>query len=138
MVGAHAGAAFADGLHELGLAPPHAGLLRALAQRPGISQQELATELGVVPSRLVALLDALEEKDLVERRAREEDRRSHALHLTKDGTAMLPRIGQVAMARSAQLLAPLSPDERTQLAALLQRIAEGHGLSVHPGLQKKE
>jgi len=52
---------------------------------PGISQQALAGHLGVLPSRMVLLLDGLEQKRLVERISSPDDRRNYALHLTPRG-----------------------------------------------------
>ncbi|MFD0571122.1 MarR family winged helix-turn-helix transcriptional regulator [Kitasatospora gansuensis] len=81
-IGAHAAALFAERVAELGLTPADVGLLRMIAGRPGRSQRALATDLGVVPSRVVALIDNLETKGLVERRRSTEDRRNHELHLS--------------------------------------------------------
>ena len=46
-----------------------------IAVGSGISQQELASRLGMVPSRLVALLDELEARGFLERRNNADDRR---------------------------------------------------------------
>lgn len=134
-IGSHAAARFAERLLALGLAPPHAGILRILGSSPGITQQALATHLQMVPSRLVALLDTLDNRGLVERRRNQGDRRSHALHLTADGRKMLASIGQIAREHQIALLAALTDDERRQLHALLQRVADQQGLTphVHPG-----
>ena len=72
----HSAGRFADRLAPLGLKPPHAGILRALDRADGLSQQALGEALGTFPSRLVARLDELEERGLVERRDRPGDRRS--------------------------------------------------------------
>lgn len=137
-VGAHAAAVFQEHLAPLGLTPAHTGLLRLIAMTPGQSQQELATKMGAVPSRLVALLDQLEKKRLVERRTRL-DRRTYALHLTVEGIAIMPKIGAVAMEHGAKLLAALTPEEQATLASLLKRIADEQGLEpgVHPGMQRR-
>ncbi len=137
-VGAHAAAQFAARLAELNLLPAHAGIFRILSATPAISQQALATALGTVPSRLVALIDDLESRGLVERRPHESDRRSHALHLTEKGTSTLGAIGRIAREHRQNLLAALSDEEQRQLAVLLQRVAEQQGLlkGVHPGYAK--
>ena len=83
-LGTLAAMGFAEQLAPLGLTPAHAGLLRAVAADPGRSQQAVATELGVLPSRLVALVDELEQDGLLERRRNPGDRRHHALHLTAE------------------------------------------------------
>src|SRR5271154_6424832 len=61
-VGAHAASKFGERLGGLKLVPAHAGILRILAATPGITQQALATSLGALPSRLVALVDELESR----------------------------------------------------------------------------
>ena len=126
---------FAERLSPLGLTPPHAGILWALSSSGGSSQQSLAEHLGVLPSRLVALVDELESRGLVERRDNPEDRRSHALHLTEDGRSTLEAIGRTVRAHQESLCEALTATELEQLAALLFRIAEQQGLrrGVHPG-----
>jgi hypothetical protein len=87
------------------------------------------------PSRLVLLLDELEERHLTERRRNPSDRRHHALYLTDDGTRLMARLGQIGAAHEDDICAPLDAAERAQLHGLLTRIAGHHGLTagVHPG-----
>jgi len=134
-IGSHAAARFAERIAELDLTPPQTGLLRAVAVAPGQSQQALARLLGTPPSRLVALVDGLDERGLVERRRNPDDRRLHALHLTDAGHDLLRRIAEVGRAHNDAMCAALSDEERTTLTALLTRIAADHGLTpgVHPG-----
>lgn len=134
-IGAHAASKFAERLAELQLVPAHAGIFRILAGRPAITQQALATALRALPSRLVALIDELESRGLLERRPHETDRRSYALHLTEAGRSTLQAIGRIAREHQQTLLAGLSEEEQRQLAALLQRVADHQGLTpgVHPG-----
>ena len=134
-VGAHAASRFAETLRPIGLSPAHAGILRILDATPAITQQALAGALGSPPSRLVALVDELEAKGVVERQANESDRRRYALHLTAKGKSVLQSIGNLVREHQNALLAALSQDERQQLTALLMRIADQQGLrkGVHPG-----
>jgi DNA-binding MarR family transcriptional regulator len=92
----------------------------------------------MVPSRLVALLDELEERGLLERRDDAEDRRQYAIHLTEKGTKMMAQIGRVARAHDDAICASLSDDERDQLSGLLRRIAGEQNLTpgVHPGYRR--
>jgi DNA-binding MarR family transcriptional regulator len=137
-VGAHAAGRFAERLAPLGLKPPDAGILRMLGQSPGISQQELASRLNMHASRLVALVDDLETLGLVERQAKAEDRRTHALHLTSKGSSTLGVIGQIAREHNEDLCSALGREEREAFGKLLLRIAEQQGLSagVHPGYRR--
>jgi DNA-binding MarR family transcriptional regulator len=137
-LGAHAASQFAERLGVLELTPPDAGLLRLLRVAAGLSQQELAAKLQIHPSRLVAILDNLEKRGLVERRANPDDRRLYSLHLTKDGGELLERIGKVAREHQDALLTALNREERNELTTLLLRIADQQGLvrGVHPGYQR--
>ena len=134
-LGTHCAQAFARRIGELDLTPPQTGLLRAVAQAPGSSQQALAELLGTPATRLVALVDGLEQRGLVERRRNPADRRLHAVHLTDAGTALMRDIGRVAREHDDAVLAALDPDERTRLHDLLTRLAADRGLTpgVHPG-----
>lgn len=136
-IGAHAATRFAERLATLQLSPPDAGILRLLRMSAGISQQALSVKLQIHPSRLVAILDNLEKRNLIERKPNPDDRRLYSLHLTNDGVEILERIGKVAREHQDALLAALNNDERGSLTALLQKIAGEQGLTpgVHPGYQ---
>lgn len=137
-VGAHASSRFAERLEPLGLKASHVGILRAVAEADGLSQQALGEKLGMFPSRLVAVLDEMERRGLVERRDRPTDRRSYALHLTEAGRGALEQIGRVADEHGAALCAALDATERAQLRQFLVRIAAEQGLTpgVHPGYRR--
>jgi len=134
-VGGLAGLRFAEHLAPLQLTPAHAGLLRAVTGAPGRSQQALSVELGLLPSKLVALVDELERDGLLERRRNPDDRRHHALHVTPAGRQRLADIGQAAQAHGEDLLAPLGQHDRDELARILGQLAAHHRLApgVHPG-----
>jgi DNA-binding MarR family transcriptional regulator len=137
-LGAHAANQFTERLGVLQLSPADAGILRLLRIAAGISQQELSEKLRIHPSRLVAILDNLERRQLVERKPNSGDRRLYSLHLTKDGGEILERIGKVAREHQDVLLSALSGDDRKRLTELLHRVADQQGLTrgVHPGYQR--
>src|ERR1700722_8149996 len=80
-IGSHAAAKIAERLAPMNYTPAHAGILRILGKRGPLTQQALAGILDMFASRLVALVDQLESRGLIERRDNPEDRRSYALHL---------------------------------------------------------
>src|SRR5882757_5251687 len=122
-VGAHAAIRFGERISRLNLTAPDAGILRMLGASGGLSQQELSTRLGIHPSRLVAIFDALEEQRLVERQPNADDRRQYALHLTEKGRGTLSEIGRIGREHIESLCAALTSVEREQLGELLQKIA---------------
>jgi DNA-binding MarR family transcriptional regulator len=138
-VGAHAATRFADRISELGVIPADVGILRMVAAQPGRSQQSLAEELGVVPSRVVVLVDNLQRKGLLERRRNPADRRNYALHLTSEGVRVMTEMRRLGAAHEDDICAGLDENERAQLGRLLKSIAARQGLTpgVHPGYQQR-
>jgi DNA-binding MarR family transcriptional regulator len=137
-LGSHAASAFADRLSPLDLRPPEAGVLGRLARSPGESQRALADALGMHAPRLVALIDELEGRGLVERRRDPRDRRNYAISLTDAGRETVLEIAAVAKQHEQAMTAALHDEERAQLASLLRRIADEQALTpgVHPGFRR--
>jgi DNA-binding MarR family transcriptional regulator len=137
-VGSQAAARYAERLGPLGLTPAQSGMLRLLGRSAGMSQKALAEALFILPSRLVVLVDELEELGLLERRDRADDRRVYELHLSEKGRRATEEIARIARAHDERFLAPLAPKERDQLRALLIRLADAEALSpgVHPGYRR--
>jgi DNA-binding MarR family transcriptional regulator len=134
-VGARSAQEFAKLLEPLKLAPSDAGILRLVGLSAGISQQELARRLGMHASRLVAIIDAMEERGLVVRSQHASDRRTHALELSDAGRGTLRAIAGVARRHDEVMCAGLNDRERARLRALLEKISARHGLApgIHPG-----
>jgi DNA-binding MarR family transcriptional regulator len=137
-LGSHAAKQFAEQLAPLKLVPAHAGILRTLNRSSGISQRDLAGQLGMHASRLVSIVDELESLGLVVREGNAEDRRTNSLRITPQGREMLAKIATIGRQHNEALCAALNPEEREQLSNLLQRIADQQGLTrgVHPGLRR--
>jgi DNA-binding MarR family transcriptional regulator len=137
-VGAQGAQRFAAALGPLNFTPPESGILHLLSRTPGISQQELASRLGMHASRLVALIDALEKRRLLTREENAADRRIYSLQLSSAGVDALAAIGRVARAHNEAMCAALDTNEREQLAVLLKKIAAQQGLAagIHPGYRR--
>jgi DNA-binding MarR family transcriptional regulator len=138
-LGSEASARFADALAGLDLTPPLAGVLRALAAQPGLSQQELARALAAAPSRVVGYLDALQARGAV-MRAPADDRRVNRITLTDAGSALLDDVTRIARHHNEVLLTPLTSGQRRELRDLLAILAQGLGLraSGHPGYARAD
>ena len=134
-LGAYAAERFGERAAALDFTPPQAGLLRLISREPGQSQQAIARRLGTPPSRLVALVDGLEQRGLIERRRNPGDRRNYALHLTAAGEQAMADLGQASLEHEQAISAPLTQAERAQLSKLLGKLAAAHGLvpGIHPG-----
>jgi MarR family transcriptional regulator, lower aerobic nicotinate degradation pathway regulator len=114
---------FIEMLEPHGFDPREFGLMTVVMNRPGITQQELAGLARIDPSSMVAVLDGLEERGVVERRVDPEDRRRRAVHLTAEGERRWKALQREARKTASSFLAPLTPVERSTLNNLLRKLA---------------
>jgi MarR family transcriptional regulator, organic hydroperoxide resistance regulator len=112
-------AAVAAELRALGLSIPQFDALSTLTEREGLTQQELAERLYVTKGNVSGLVDRLVEAGLVERRASPGDRRSHALHLTRDGRRLAERAMAAQERYVRQTLGRLPAADLTALERLV-------------------
>ena len=143
-LGFEVGRELGEALDALGLGVREFGLLRLVSDAGGGSQRALGQMLRLTPNRMVALVDGLESKGLIERRAHPTDRRAYTLTLTDQGRTALGQGFQAAFGVEAHTCAPLDKQERDQLLGLLTKLAQakierGETLpGIHPGLLAKD
>jgi DNA-binding MarR family transcriptional regulator len=138
-LGSYAALSFGRKIAGFGISPPHFGILRWIHANEGRNQRELSLHLGVVPSRLVVLLDELETKGLVARERSVQDRRSQQLQLTRKGSRLLEKVERIAAAHDAEMGSSLTVPERETLIELCSKLAAHRGLIPHghPGYGKR-
>ena len=139
-VGIHASRRFAERLEEIDLQPPLFRVMNVVDAAEGLSQQAIGEAIRAPASRMVAIVDELEQRGLIERRPDPGDRRVHALYLTVAGRKLLGRGRRVAQEHEEELTRGMTKGDRDRLVALLRGIVDESGLGpgVHPGLSKPE
>lgn len=135
-VGFGAAHRFRNVIEPLGLNPRQFAVLRAVAAEEGVSQHACGTALQVAPSRMVALVDELEEQGLVQRRVNPVDRRARALHVTTAGRRVLAQAFEALGRNESDVFGALTEADRADLRRLLMQVATSLGLppGVHPGM----
>lgn len=138
-VGIYAARQFAERLAELDLHPPLFRVLNLVDAAEGKSQQAIGEAVQVPPSRMVALVDELEERGLVERRPNPADRRVRALYLTAKGRETLAQGREIAKEHEKELTRGMTAVDRKRLTELLRKMVDAQtiGRGVHPGLTEK-
>jgi DNA-binding MarR family transcriptional regulator len=136
--GAHSSRRWHERLAPIGLDPRAALLLRHVGADEGRTQASLSAALDVPPSRIVGIVDELERRGLLERRANPSDRRARALWLTAGGRKALDELMVVSRAHEADICAGLSERERQVLIELLSIVVSEQGLASggHPGMDE--
>lgn len=119
-------------LEPFGLAPHQARAFTIIARhsrRGELRLSDLARRLGIAPRSATEVVDALEDKGLVERAPSPTDRRATVLSVTDHGRAVLDRMHTRPGSPDDSVFASLSTEELESLTSLLRRAA---GAGVQP------
>ena len=112
-------------LAPIGINGQEAVVLRAINGPEPLSQGEVARRMGIDRTTMVALIDELEQKALVQRRQDPADRRKNVVALTGAGRDTLRRANQAGAEAERRFLGPLDAGEqetfKKALRALLSR-----------------
>ena len=122
----HAGRLVAEGFSSVGARGYHYRILATLDESGPASQAALGRRSGIHLSDMVAAINELAERKLVERAPDPADARRNIVSLTAAGRRQLRRLEKQLAERQDELLAPLSPEERRQLTELLSKLLDHH------------
>lgn len=84
-----------DRMKEIGLRPVDLSVLMLIEAKPGLRQHVIGDRLKIQRPNVVALIDALQERGLVERRVDKKDRRANQLGLTPSGSDLLMKAKRI-------------------------------------------
>jgi DNA-binding MarR family transcriptional regulator len=105
---------------EFDLAPAQLGALKALDPNEPVPMRYLAQALACDNSNVTGIVDRLEARGLVERRADPNDRRVKMLVVTPEGAALRRRVKE-RMEEPPEVLKQLTADEQRELRDLLRK-----------------
>jgi len=104
-------------------------VLYCLARRDAETQAALAQAIGYDKTRLIRVLDALQERGLVDRTPDPADRRAHVVRLTKAGARRFETVQTDIRAMEQRVTRALKPAESRALVTSLKRLAEWDEMS---------
>jgi DNA-binding MarR family transcriptional regulator len=99
-------------------------VLTALAEQPVRTQAALAQAIGADKSRIIGVLDHLQERGLISRRPDTSDRRVHLLSLTPAGDRLRRSVQAAIRASEEEVLAALPPADRDAFLRSLKTLYE--------------
>lgn len=111
-------------VRDLGLTRAQWLLLTRLHRKPGASQSDLADMMEIEKASAGRLVDRLEAKGWVTRRADKGDRRVNRVYLTPEAERVHKRIWRIAEATVDDALHDLGAREVMQLSRLLARVKQ--------------
>ncbi len=117
---------FAQGPGGEEITPGLFGVLVIIEANPDLKQSELARATHLDRSTVVTIIDNLERRGLVERRAALYDRRSNAIRLTDAGVTLLRKLKRQVSQHEKRLLDNFSAAERETFLALLKKVFPEH------------
>jgi DNA-binding MarR family transcriptional regulator len=120
-----------DAIAGHGVTTAQLGLLRQLANEPGLSGAELARRLLISPQGVQLALTALERRGLVERKQDPQHGRILQAYLTGEGRSVVTAVFNDAVEAHQKVFGVLSVEEQLVLRTLLSRVVEqGTGHTV--------
>lgn len=126
MLATHAQRLVGEALADADARTYHYALLAALEEFGPASQAALSRRTGIYRSDLVATINELADRKLLERTPDPGDRRRNVITLTREGRRHLGRLDALLADVQNDLLAPLSAVERDALTGLLGRLLDHH------------
>lgn len=117
-------ALFMEECRAFELTPVQYASLIAIHTHPGIDATRLSAVIAFDRSTLGSVIERLEAKKLIDRKASPEDKRVKLLYLTKAGVATLRDIMPPVAKAQARMLEPLKPADRKMLLALLTQLVD--------------
>ena len=109
---------------EFGLTESRIAVLEALVHLGPLTQGELCRKILRSGSNVTTVVDNLERDGHVRRERYANDRRIQIVHLTDKGRALLEEALPVHVARIAETMATLEPDEQRELGRLCRKLGK--------------
>lgn len=125
-VAMHADRLVSEGLAGADARRWHYAVLAALQEFGPASQSALSRHTGIYRSDLVAVINELAGRGLIERAPDPADRRRNVITMTPHGRRRLRQLDKRVATIQDDVLAPLTQPERDQLIRLLTRLLDHH------------
>ena len=114
----------AETLAPWDITPAHLRALRMLTRHGTMRLSELSERLEIAPRSATEVVDALESRDLVRRRADPGDRRATLVEVTEHGAGVLAAIRATRGTEAGRIFGRLTPADRAELARILSKLRD--------------
>ena len=111
-------------LAQFDITAPQLIVLASVANREAESASQLCKSISYDPGAMTRMIDRLEQKGLVRRTPRPDDRRAMTLEMTAAGKALYPQLLAAKETVQAQFLRGFSKEDVAMLEKLLNRLLD--------------
>jgi MarR family transcriptional regulator, lower aerobic nicotinate degradation pathway regulator len=131
-------AIFVEECKEFDVTPVQYAALVAIQNHPGIDATRLSAVIAFDRSTLGSVIERLETKGQIERKAANDDKRVKLLYLTRSGAKLLRDILPTVDRAQARMLEPLKAGDRKMLMTLLAQLVDRNNEASRVPLRAEE
>lgn len=113
---------FDQSVSKLGVTRSQWTLIAVVASRPGLTQRTIAEVLEISEAAAGRLIDRLCAEDLLERKARSDDRRAYSIYVTDAAAPYLDALSDIACRNENETFSGLTVEQLGQLEELLSLV----------------
>jgi len=113
---------FEKGLKPYDISYAHRVILIRLSEKDSVTQKELAKDTYFEQSNLTLMLDKLEQKGLVKRLPKENDRRAYLISITPEGKELVRPLIEMGDAIMEKALTGISAGQKKEFSFFLESI----------------
>lgn len=128
----HVSHAFSLKVEALGVTVAEWVVLRSLIEMGEVNPSRLAESIGMTRGAVSKLIDRLEGKGYVVRRAGKKDRRFQLVAVSASGVRLVPRLAAAADMNDAEFFGHMKESDRRAMAEMLREIVGRRGLKSVP------
>lgn len=107
-------------------------ILGLLSRQDGVSQQQLADEIGIRPQSVSEAVSVMEGHGFVRREPSEADRRVMLIYITEEGRSQHQRISVERQLHAREFFTVLNEEEKQTLFGLLEKLRQANGQTKLP------
>lgn len=131
-------AIFLDECSIYDLTPLQFAVLIVLSEQGSQDQVSLGGEIALDRTTITVVVRNLEERGLILRDKSGRDQRSKIVSITAQGQALLNEVLPAVQQAQERIMAPLTPEEGTQLLSLLEKLADGNNALSRAPVRKRK
>lgn len=123
-------------LHELH--PGQLPMLFLVGKNPGLSQKDIAKQLGLEPGTVAVMIKRLEKKGLILRKTDQQDKRLQRVYLSSEAQELLEHSRKFVQELEVEITRILTQEEVKEFKRIVQKVLDGLAREEDEGVTEDE